>query len=112
MQSTARSWTFTSFANDIFPNGFDDVKYCVYQREITPTTGQEHWQGYIVYKSPCRMSKIKTILGDNAAHLEIAKGNAQQNHAYCTKQESRKPGTEPVEHGELPKLGQGKRESL
>lgn len=107
---TARSWTFTSFAAEINIDR-NAVKYAIYQREVAPDTGREHWQGYVILNNPQRMTAVKGVIGDPTAHLEIAKGNPEQNHKYCTKEESRKEGTEPVEIGQLVKLGQGKREN-
>lgn len=105
---TARSWTFTSFADNIEPKA-EAIKYAIYQREVAPETGREHWQGYMTLKSSVRMPAAKKIVGDDAAHMEIAKGNLDQNYAYCTKSESRKDGTEPIEIGQRSNMGQGKR---
>lgn len=108
---TARSWTFTSWIeHQPFAAGTDGIKYYVYQREIAPDTQREHWQGYVTFTQAKRMPAVKTAIGDNTAHVEIAKGNAQQNYAYCTKVDSRKPNTGFYEHGELAKLGQGQSE--
>lgn len=105
---TARSWTFTSFADNINIDP-SKVKYAIYQREVCPETGREHWQGYFTAHGAVRLTGAKAIIGDNTAHMEIAKGNAEQNHKYCTKDECRKEGTMPTEIGTLAKMGQGKR---
>lgn len=109
MQSkTARHWAFTSFKDTIQPDE-TKLRYLVYQREVAPDTKKEHWQGYLSLNSPARMTGVKTIIGDPACHLEIAKGTAEQNKAYCTKLESRKEGTEPYEFGKISEQGQGAR---
>lgn len=107
---TARRFTFTSYVNtDVITGDRSHIKYAIWQREVCPTTQREHWQGYIHVKTPCRYSKIQEILGDPVAHVEIAGGTPEQNHTYCTKADSRKPGTQPIEIGTLAATGQGKR---
>lgn len=104
---TSRAWTFTSYSTDINPDR-EKLKYLVYQREICPTTAREHWQGYFIALNAIRLKQAKRIVGCDSAHLETAKGTAQQNRTYCTKEESRKPNTEPIEFGTCPQ-GQGAR---
>lgn len=104
---TSRAWTFTSYKEDI--NLLQEkIKYAVYQREICPTTGREHWQGYFQAKSPIRFKSAKAIVNDDSAHVEKAVASPEKNREYCTKEDCRKPGTMPVEIGEMPK-GQGHR---
>ena len=50
----------------------------VCQRELAPTTGQTHWQGYVRCATRKRMTTIKRLLNRENAHLEIAKGTEQQ----------------------------------
>lgn len=106
---TARNWCFTSF-KDAVALDEECVKYAVYQREIAPDTKKEHWQGFFVANNPIRFKKAKSIVKDETAHVEQCKGTPDQNIAYCTKEESRKPGTEPIEIGDRSKIGQGKRQ--
>lgn len=47
-----------------------------------------------------------------SAHYELAKGTAQENFAYCTKEESRVAGTEPFHYGQFHEPDQGKRNDL
>lgn len=70
------------------------------QLEIAPTTGQQHYQMFIQVKTPQRMPAIKRILDCNWAHLEAARGTAQQCIDYCTKEETRAPGAERFTRGE------------
>lgn len=93
----------------------DASDYCVWQYEIAPTTGKVHIQGYVVFTGRKRLGSVKKIIKDWCgvnAHLEVARGTPTQNRTYCTKDETRYPGTEPVEFGHLDQEGQGKRTDL
>ena len=72
----------------------------VFQREECPTTGRRHWQGYLVLAKKSTLSWLKNNV-DGEAHWEKAKGDVKANIDYCTKQETRVPGTEPTEIGEI-----------
>ena len=50
-----------------------DMEYMVCQRELAPTTGQTHWQGYLRCATRKRMTTIKRLLNRENAHLEIAR---------------------------------------
>lgn len=76
------------------------------QKEKAPETGREHFQGYVALKSPMRLSGVKTLLGDDTAHLEPCKGSPLQSWEYCTKEDTRVDG--PWTYGDAPK-GQGNR---
>lgn len=60
-----------------------DITYGVFGREICPTTGTPHIQGYIYYKNPRYYSAVKKRL--EGAHVDIAKGDHEDNYKYCTK---------------------------
>lgn len=111
---TARRFCFTIFDVDRFYMFFDpakaDLRYICFQTEITPTTGERHVQGYIELNGPQRMTGVKRILGDQTAHIEQARGSADSNIDYCTKEDTREPNTEPTVYGERPE--QGKRSDL
>lgn len=104
-----RNWMFTSFKDET-PNFTSMMWYQVYQREIAPHTGKEHWQGYVEFNYPIGMQTAKKLLGDQTCHLEPRKGTQQQAIAYCMKTESRKEGTNPIIVG-IPK-NQGSRSDL
>lgn len=117
---TSRSWTFTIFTeckdgetqpHELLEKLEKDirVKYSIYQLERSPTTGRLHLQGYLHVRSPCRLSGVKAILGDDTAHIEKAKGSPRDNWIYCSKEESRVDG--PWSVGDLPK-GKGARSDL
>lgn len=61
-----------------------DVLYAVFQLEAG-AQGTPHLQGYVQLGRKCRMQTVKRFLSSEAAHLEIARGNPQQNEEYCSK---------------------------
>lgn len=77
--------------------------YLCYGKEVAPTTGTPHLQGYIYFKDTKTFSALKKKLPDGT-HIERAEGNAQQNKVYCSKE------GKFTEYGECPK--QGKRNDI
>ena len=85
-----------------------NFKYVCYGREIAPTTGTPHLQGYLEIKNPSTTGNIQNQLraaGCRGMTLLYANGTAQDNMDYCGKE------GELVEFGTRPK-GQGKRTDL
>lgn len=64
----------------------DNVIYMIVGKETAETTGTPHLQCFMHVKNKMSMKQLKNIYG-NTAHVEIAKGNDEQNQAYCSKQE-------------------------
>lgn len=60
-----------------------DCMYIVYGHEIAPTTGTPHLQGFVYYANARQFESIRKIFHPH--HIEIAKGDADQNRDYCTK---------------------------
>jgi len=73
--------------------------YCIFGREIAPTTGQKHYQFYYRYKNPQAWESQRAKLP--GAHIEVARGTWEQNIEYCSK------GGDFVEVGDRPKKGSG-----
>jgi len=71
-----------------------DVKYCVYGEE-QGAEGTPHIQGYVQFAAARTMSAVSADLP--RAHLEIAKGSAQSNRDYCSKEDQA-----PFEYGLMP----------
>lgn len=96
MAPFSRNWVFTLQGET--PPQFipEKMKYMVYQQEKAPTTGQLHYQGYVVFHEQQRMKGASALVP--RSHLEVRKGTHQQAIDYCTKQESRHQ--EPVTHGD------------
>ena len=59
------------------------VKYMIYGREIGEE-GTPHLQGYIAFVSQKTFSAVKSI--HPRAHWEVAKGDAESNREYCSKE--------------------------
>jgi len=81
------------------------IAYHVLQLE-EGAEGTPHLQGYLQFSKRMRMNQVKELLSPRV-HIERAKGNAEQNHKYCTK-EPRLEG--PWEYGIL--TTQGKRNDI
>lgn len=80
------------------------ARYIVFGKEVAPSTGTKHIQGYIYFDDAKSMSATKKILGDSKVHISKANGTAEQNRKYCTKD------GDYFEHGLKPE--QGKRTDL
>ena len=80
------------------------VTYCVFQRERGVEGGTPHLQGYAYAPNPKSLSGWKRSIGDRA-HIESARGSAQDNRAYCTKEDTREAGTAFIEIGTMPAQG-------
>lgn len=95
------------------PIPFDVAKmhYLVYQREIGES-GTIHYQGYVELKSATRLAGIKTLLGHLGAHLAQRRGTAKQASDYCKKDDTRAPGHEFIEHGEMKETNPGQRTDI
>ena len=104
--SRARGWTLTinNWVEDDmvnFTNEAETAEYAVVGKEVGEQ-GTPHLQGYIYFKNARSFKSIKKAFPN--AHIEVAKGNAQQNQKYCTK------GENYIEYGMCPM--QGKRTDI
>lgn len=93
--SRHRNWVFT-LNNYINTELVDNVvcKYIAYSKEVAPTTGTPHLQGYISFNSNKTLSAVRKLLP--GCHLEVMLGSLAENERYCSK-----AGT-LVERGEKP----------
>lgn len=66
----------------------NNVTYMIFGEEVGDECGTPHLQGYLELRKEENMSVLNPRLFDNRAHLEIAKGNAEQNKEYCSKGEN------------------------
>nr|WAE42553.1 MAG: replication associated protein [Cressdnaviricota sp.] len=69
-------------------------KFIAYSKEIAPTTGTEHLQGYVCWTSPLSHSSAKKRLP--GAWCQAMVGSLDQNDAYISKL------TQPIERGDKP----------
>lgn len=58
-------------------------RYIIFGREIGES-GTPHLQGYVVFSNPRSFNAVKSLMP--RAHIEEAKGDAQSNYEYCSKQ--------------------------
>ncbi len=80
-----------------------EAKYICYQKEVAPSTGTPHIQGYLYLPSGSTITAIqKKFKKENLkVAVLIANGTADQNKEYCSKE----GGTDFVERGTKPKQG-------
>lgn len=85
----------------VFP---DEIKYLIFQKEKCPTSGKEHFQGYVELTKPSRLGLVKKLFNCEWIHLEKRKGTQDQAITYCKKSETKVDG--PWEFGSPGKQGQ------
>jgi len=86
VSSRHRSWCFTL-------NNYNDADclslstlactYLIYGKEVSPTTGTHHLQGYVSFPSGKTLRRVRSLIP--GSHLSVAKGTAAQNKVYCSK---------------------------
>lgn len=101
----AKNWCFT--LNNYVKADIDELlkfqssKKMVFQEEIGEQ-GTPHLQGVISFEKKVRPKNIFKF--SQAAHWEKMKGTFDQARDYCSKEDTRKPGTQPYTKGvKLPK---------
>ncbi|AUM61689.1 Rep [uncultured virus] len=99
------NWVFTSW--DASPPQFDStkMKYLCFEQETCPTTGKQHWQGFVGFKNQIRMnSVIKNLDCTTHPYVAIMRGSLKDNEKYCSKEKGF------TKFGNLPE--QGKRTDI
>lgn len=61
------------------------LQYISFGKEIAPTTGTPHLQGYLETKVECSFVAVHKLIGFKNLSLEHAKGTVEQNDAYTSK---------------------------
>lgn len=85
MTQSSRNWCWT--LNNPTPDEKEqckvlDVKYCIFGEE-EGEAGTPHLQGFLVTDKKIRLTGVKKLIP--RAHFEAAKGSAEQNIKYCSK---------------------------
>lgn len=94
-----QNWCFTLYTETPLQYDESTMGALIQQREQCPKTQRLHWQGCVKWRCRKSFTAVKRILGDT--HIEPCRDwNASVK--YCTKKETRVPGTEPLIHGEQP----------
>ena len=71
----------------------EEIAYCVFQNELTPSTGRPHWQMYIEMYKPHDISFVKDeLFRDPRVHVEIRLKPRDDARDYCRKDYSRRQG--------------------
>lgn len=110
--SRSRSYAFTlnnytrDHINAIVALSEDrNVDYLIFGREVAPTTGTRHLQGYLIFSVRRRLDVARRLLAP--AHVELARGSPVQNRDYCVKD------GDFEEFGAIPDdVGQGRRTDI
>lgn len=124
MSGSSARWVFTFHLNEEEGEHLDHkefmgelwsgCKFAIYQLERADSTGQLHYQGYIVLLRSQRFNWVKKLfsrnLGRDTVHVEQARGNHGECIDYCSKEQTRVDG--PWEFGSRAVVGQGKRSDL
>ena len=105
-----RRWVFTCFDGAALgPPPFkkdaeSKIRFIIMQQEqcktVDDTTGQRriHWQGYVEFKDSVRRQHVMTALG-KPCYCSPARGTANENIAYCSKDECHVEGSERIRWG-------------
>lgn len=90
MQVGAKRWCFTIKYIDDVKIGYtpETIQYLVYQIEIGESGGYKHFQGYVEWIEPHGLEDMQRKLGRDAKYTR-ARGSAEQNRKYCTKESTR-----------------------
>jgi hypothetical protein len=116
LSNPAKNWCFTlnnwtdAEKESIIVAAAAHSAYCIFQQEVGDAGGQPHLQGYISLRDKKRLTWLRERFSARA-HYEVARGTPQQNKDYCSKDETRVPGSLIFEHGTVP-AGQGNRSDL
>lgn len=61
------------------------LRYIIIGKEIAPSTGTPHLQIYLETNKKITLKGLKNLLNVRELHLEMSRGSADQNIAYCKK---------------------------
>lgn len=82
-------WTYHNYTEEDCEKikNWKYVKYLVFGKEICPTTGTPHLQGYVEWTSKRQFSVINKLSQKLSNHINwlVARGTGVQNQDYCTK---------------------------
>lgn len=95
-REVSRYWCVTLWTQNLPENWWDTlvsqtspevkrIAYFVAGKEVCPSTGKEHWQGYVQFKVTVRMSALAKMWGPKH-HFEVAYASDAANFNYCVKE--------------------------
>jgi len=88
-----RNWTFTlnNYTAEeqahVEKYMIENCSYGIYGKEIAPETKTPHLQGYLRRKVPVAYKHMQTKVLPRA-HWEVARGDAESNKKYCSKEDT------------------------
>jgi len=102
---SSRTWCFTAYDDNIdkvvkyIESNPNDLRYAICGREICPTTGKVHGQGYFRWNIVKRASALHKLFPK--MHIEKCKGGEAANYNYCSKDNNllAECGTADLEQG-------------
>ena len=107
-----RLWCFTLFTRDgtqcIPPTELpSSMTYLHFQEEVCPTTQRHHYQGFCRIPVHVRMTQAKkkvqkAFSTSLSPRMCVTNGSVESNIRYCSKPDTRVPGTHPTILGEPP----------
>lgn len=88
----SRKLVFTSFDETEPYHNFDkdeiidnQAKFLIYGREITPSTGKKHFQGFVYFYEKISIAKAKKYLKIDKGWFQYAFADIDANITYCSK---------------------------
>lgn len=97
--------------NNIVHNArVNELRYLVFQCEISPDTKHLHIQAYAEFNTIIRLGRLKTIFANDTIHGEIRRASKEAASSYCKKEDSRVPGETFFEFGAM--VADGERTDL
>lgn len=103
MAQVSRNWCFTlnNYTNEEVADTKElNCKFMSFQEEVGES-GTPHLQGYVVFSSSHRLSKVSKLIP--RAHWTTMYSTPAKCIDYTTKEDTRLPGTVPFSKGEFPK---------
>lgn len=124
--SPSNSWCFTlnNYTEDdlkFLSSKFSEESekyFFIYGKEVAPTSGTPHLQGYIKSKrkdkngKPQKWRPFTEFAAIKRAHWSRAKGTMQQNYIYCSKEGDFKTNITPVSEADKRSLEERVREEV
>lgn len=99
-EQRSKHWCFTVFvdsydeAESLLQRARDKSEYLIFGREICPSTGRRHLQGYVAFKTRTKFSSCRNYIP--GAHFERMRGSSAEAAEYCKKD------GQYTEYGQLP----------
>lgn len=73
-------------AEDNISGGLPEhVTYICWGEEVCPTSGRDHFQGYVEFDGAFTMGRVKDLLGDPSIHVDPRRGTQSQAIDYTKK---------------------------